>query len=124
MEHSDGVGGAVSGQGMETAVPIAESNAKKSAAKKLGKIFGRDLSRDYGEAEEQKEEAKKEEPVVETKNPVALRIIKQIKATRTKAGLMKINANIQNYIKEGELSDGDIELITAEAENKLKTIKK
>lgn len=124
VEHSDGVGGAVSGQGMETAVPIAESNAKKSAAKKLGKIFGRDLSRDYGEAEEQKEEAKKEEPVVETKNPVALRIIKQIKATRTKAGLMKINANIQNYIKEGELSDSDIELITAEAENKLKTIKK
>lgn len=124
VEHSDGVGGAVSGQGMETAVPIAESNAKKSAAKKLGKIFGRDLSRDYNEAEVVKPEEAKKEEAEQTTNPVAVRIIRQIKATRTRAGIQKINATIQEYVKQGELEEKDIELITAEAEKKVKTIKK
>lgn len=111
VEHSDGVGGSTTAQGFEAAVGIAESNAKKSAAKKLGKIFGRDLSRELGEPEKEPEKEEVEEEK-DLGNPVKKRIIKQIKVTKTKAGFQRINVNVLNAIKEGELDESDVDEIT------------
>ena len=109
--HQDGVGGAMTAQGIEVAIAIAESNAKKNAAKKIGKIFGRDLSRDFNEPK--KEEAQEiEAPKTSMKNPVLDGIIKQIEKSKTKKQFQTIHNNVNVKVDENQLDGDEIEQIT------------
>tara|TARA_R110000772_G_scaffold382_5_gene1376 strand:- start:1124 stop:1837 length:714 start_codon:yes stop_codon:yes gene_type:complete len=122
VKHSDGVGGFSSVGGFDSAVAIAESNGKKSAAKKLGKIFGRDLSRDYNEKTEDKIEGKVEVKIeIEAENeieklpaynPAKERILKQIKATKTKRGFTGISNAILKRVEMEEINDDEFTELT------------
>lgn len=127
--HQDGVGGAMTAQGIETAIAIAESNAKKNAAKKIGKIFGRDLSRDFNEPQktEQTNSENSEIEVLEQKqekkvNPVLKAILIQIQKSKSKNQFKVINANIHAKVKESQLDDEEIETITKAVQNKLEEL--
>lgn len=127
VEHSDGVGGAGSKNGIEAAVPIAESLAKKNAAKKLGKIFGRDVSRELdGETEPKKqiektEEVKTEE--VEKKNPVKTRLIEQIKRTNTADGLKKVVTAFSVRYEAGQVDNEEFNEVNEEIQKAAKRLK-
>lgn len=116
--HQDGVGGAMTAQGIEVAIAIAESNAKKNAAKKIGKIFGRDLSRDFNEPK--KEEQKGIEiPKKTNKNPVLDGIIKQIEKSKTKKQFQTIHNNVNVKVDENQLDGDEIEQITTAIQQRM-----
>lgn len=122
VEHTDGVGAASSRLGIEQAAPIAESLAKKNAAKKLGKLFGRDLSRDLTEPEraEPQAENKLAEILELEPNPVRERILKQIRNTKTLAGLKNIAKAIEGRAEKNEINQQETEILTGELEKKVK----
>jgi hypothetical protein len=125
VEHSDGVGGAGSKNGIEAAVPIAESLAKKNAAKKLGKIFGRDVSRELdGEMEPKKQTEKSEEvKTEEPENPVKKRLILQIQKTKTAEGLKKVIAAFKVRYEAGQVDNSEFEEVNEEIQKTAKRLK-
>lgn len=109
-EFQDGVAGASTKQGIETAVAIAEAQARKNAAKKLGKIFGRDLFREQRkiQQEEPKKEAQ-EEKKTETSNEPLKRALNQIQKSKTIASLKNCMDNAYKRISEGQFTEEDVE---------------
>lgn len=127
IEHVDGVGSASSKTGIDQALPIAESNAKKNAAKKLGKIFGRDLSREGEEKAKVEALVEKAEIEIDTKvgvdfNPVVDRITKQLEKTKTVKGFSALLKALDVNAEEGQISNSEFEVLIRSIEFKMKCL--
>lgn len=108
----DGVGGALSREGIDIALAKASANAEKNACKKLGKIFGRDLSRDYDAKVEREIVTNLGEPEQEKieVNKVKESIVAQLQKTRKAEPLRRCIGAFLKAVNESEVNIDDEEI--------------